>query len=69
MEVWCKGRSTSAADIWCVLQLVMTLLYVETHVWTSACVVKPTLGRPAVDDDFIKLLYSLQNYVIQLKKT
>ena len=33
---------TSAANIWCILQLMMTLLYVETYLWTSACVARLT---------------------------
>ena len=39
-----RYQPASVADVWCVLQLMMTLLYVEMHVWTSACVAKPTSG-------------------------
>ena len=83
------------ADVRCVLQLMMIFLYVETYVWTSACVAKPTSGASCswwwlfymskctcgqvlvlqsrrlvcatADDDFVKLLYSLQNCVIWRK--
>ena len=41
-------KSSSAAG------LMMTLLYVETHVWTGACVAKTTSSvSPAADDDFV----------------
>ena len=121
-SLW-RHQLQDAADIWCVLQLMMTFLYVETYVWTSACVAKRTSGascswwwfflyvetyvwtsacvaKPtsgascgwwwlfymskctcgqvlvlqsrrlvcaAADDDFVKLLYSLQNCVIWRK--
>ena len=44
-----------------------TLLYVETqmHMWTSACVTKPMSGASC---SCVKLLYSLQNCVMHLKK-
>ena len=43
-----QHQQLTSADIssqqWCILQLLMTLLYVEMQVWTSACVAKPTSG-------------------------
>ena len=36
----------------CVLQLMMTLLYIETHVWICACVTKSTSNASVADDDF-----------------
>ena len=41
-----QHQLTSAANIWCILQLMMTLIYVKTYVWTSACVAKPMSGVP-----------------------
>ena len=32
---------------------MMTLLYVETLVWTGACVAKPTIVRPAAMMTFL----------------
>ena len=34
-------------------QLMMTLLYVERHIWRSACVAKPTCSASSADDDFV----------------
>ena len=42
-SLW-RHQLQDAADFWCVLQLMMTFLYVETYVWTSACVAKRTSG-------------------------
>ena len=43
-DISSRHQPTSAATIWCVLQLMMTLLYVKMHVRTSACVTKPMSG-------------------------
>ena len=63
-----QDAAISAVNIWCILQVMMTLLYVETYVWRSASVTMPMSGASAADDDFVKLLYSLQNCVVHLKK-
>ena len=63
-----RHQPASAADIWCVLQLMMTLMHVEMHVWQVVVLPRRRLVRPAADDEFVKLLYSLQNYVMHLKK-
>ena len=51
---------TMQVDVQCILQLMMTLLYVKTHVWTCTCVTNLTLVHPAADDDFAICAYVVQ---------
>ena len=34
----------TSPNIWCILQLMMTLFYIKMQVWISACVAKLTSG-------------------------
>ena len=47
-------RLCHQVDVSCVLQLMMTLLYVDTHVRACACIAKPTSNASrAGDDEFV----------------
>ena len=48
-------RLCHQVDVSCVLQLIMTLLYVDTHVPACACIPKPTSNASPAGD--VNLLY------------
>ena len=58
-----QHQQTSTTSVWCILQLMMTFLYVRRHVLPSQ-----HLEQLAADDDFVKVLYSLKNCVMHMMK-
>ena len=62
----CRMQST-IADIQWILELMITLLYVKTHVWTSACVAKLTSGASCSWSWLLKiiLLFTKLCYVFE----
>ena len=44
------------------MQLMMNLLYVETHLLISASVAKPALVPPTADDDFVDGTHKVNTY-------
>ena len=51
-----------------ILQPMMTWLYVESYIGQVFVLASQHLVCPAAGDDFVKLLYFLQNCVMHLKK-
>ena len=62
----CRMQST-IADIQWILELMITLLYVKTHVWTNACVAKLTSGASCSWSWLLKiiLLFTKLCYVFE----